>query len=117
VPPRPLTEFSGNIRRELCIVRLAHQPQGLLDALLGDELEEWRLLELDRERLFQGIVKYSVPYRVGKVGQHNGVFLGELRTPMEIEESAHCKHHDHIDLETRVLEPLENPFGPKVSPM
>ena len=23
----------------------------------------------------------------------------------------------YFDLETRVLEPLENPFGPKVSPM
>ena len=28
-------------------------------------------------------------------------------------------HYDlgYIDLETRVLEPLENPFGPKVLPM
>ena len=59
------------------IVRLAHQLQGLAHALIGNEAEERRLLELDGQALAQGVVKNGVTGFVGEVGEDDGVRFAE----------------------------------------
>ena len=73
---RPLTEFPRNFRAELGVGRLAHQAQGLLDALFGDEAEEGWLFKLHRQPLPERAVKHRIARRVRKVGEDDGVLVG-----------------------------------------
>src|ERR1019366_1468877 len=42
------------------------------------QVEKGRLLQLYRKAPFQGVVEYGVPSFVVKIGDDNGVFIGEL---------------------------------------
>src|ERR1700751_519007 len=75
--PRPLAEFSGDLRCELRIGRLVHEAEGLLDVLLRHEAKEWRLFELYRKALTEGAVEDRVTRRVCKIGEDNRVLLGQ----------------------------------------
>ena len=61
------------------IRRLVHQRQRSSDAFLGDEAEERRLLELNRESLSQRVVEHRVAGRVGELGEDDRVLVRERR--------------------------------------
>ena len=63
------------------IRRLVHQRQRSSDAFVGDEAEERRLLELHRESLSQRVVEHRIAGRVGELGEHDRVLVGERRRP------------------------------------
>ena len=58
---------------------LLHQRQRSPDALLRDQAEERRLLELDRESLSQRLVEHGIAGRIGEIAEHDRVLVGELR--------------------------------------
>ena len=74
---RALADFLINRRRDACTLRLPHQAQGLAQALVRHQAEERRLLELDRQCLFQCAVEDAVTGRVDEVGQDDRVLVGE----------------------------------------
>ena len=57
---------------------LAHERQGLRDALIRNQAQKRRLLQLRRKSLPQRAVKNGIAGGVGEVGQNDGVFFGEL---------------------------------------
>ena len=69
--------------------RLIHQRQRSSDALLGDEAEERRLLQLHRQSLSQRIVEHRIAGRVGELGEHDRVLVGQRRRRSRIEDVAH----------------------------
>ena len=73
--PRPLAEFPRNLRCEFCIRLLAHQLQGLLDLLVGDNAEEGRLFQLHGKPLPQRAVKNRVAGRVREIGEDDRVLV------------------------------------------
>ena len=64
--------------RQPRVRRLAHQTQHLLDTLLGDEAEKWRLLQLYRQSLAKRPVKHGVAGRVVEIGEDNRVLVREV---------------------------------------
>ena len=48
---------------------MAHQPQRLTDALIRDQAEERRLLQLHRQTLPQGVVEHRVAGGVHEIGE------------------------------------------------
>ena len=68
-----------NVGSQPRIRRLVHQQQRSSDAVVGDEAEERRLLELYRESLSQRIVEHRIAGRVGELGEHDRVLVGERR--------------------------------------
>ena len=48
---RPKANFPRKFRRDVLRGRLAHQAKGLLDLAVGDNIKEWRLIQLNRESL------------------------------------------------------------------
>ena len=65
-----------------CIRRLVHQRQRSADAFVGDEAEERRLLQLHRESLSQRLVEHRIAGRVGELGEHDRVLVGQAPTPV-----------------------------------
>ena len=63
--------------RQPRVRRLAHQTQHLLNTLLGDEAEKWRLLKLYRQSLAKRPVKHRVAGRVVEIGEDNRVLVRE----------------------------------------
>ncbi len=55
-----LAYLPRQLRSQTRLRWLAHQPQGLLNAVIRDEAQKWRLLKLHREALTQGTVEYRV---------------------------------------------------------
>ena len=51
------------------IRRAAHQPQRLLDLRFGENVEEGRLGQLNRQRLLQSVIKDGIAGPVVEVGQ------------------------------------------------
>ena len=82
-----------NVGSQSRIRRLVHQWQRSSDALLGDEAEERRLLKLHRQSLSQRIVEHRIAGRVGELGEHDRVLVGQLRLS-RIEEVAHSGQGD-----------------------
>jgi hypothetical protein len=74
-----LANLACDIESELSAGLLAHHGQGLLDALIGDEAQEWRLFELDGETLAEGAVEDRIAGRVCEVGEDDRVFGGKRR--------------------------------------
>ena len=77
-----------NVGSQSRIRRLVHQRQRSSDALVGDEAEERRLLKLHRESLSQRIVEHRIAGRVGELGEHDRVLVGQRRRS-RIEDVAH----------------------------
>jgi len=65
--------------------RLVHQRQRSSNAFLGDQTEEWRLLELNRESVPHRVVEHRVAGSVGELREHDGVGAGEFRSLVQIE--------------------------------
>jgi hypothetical protein len=68
-----------NVGRQSRIRRLVHQWQRSADAVVRDEAEKRRLLELDREPLPQRVVEHWIAGRVGELGKYDCVLVGERR--------------------------------------
>ena len=60
------------------VFRLGHQDERLSDALVGDEIQKWRLLQLSREALTESAIKDGFTGGVGKVSEDDGIFVGEF---------------------------------------
>ncbi len=75
---RALADFAGDFGSEMRVSGLAHEAEGLLDALFGNDAEERGLFELDGESLFEGVVEDGVAGGVGEVREDDGVLLGEF---------------------------------------
>ena len=65
---------------------LRHQRQRLRDALIRNQAQKRRLLQLRRKPLPQRAVKNRIAGSVGEVGQNDRVFFGELRRTTMQEE-------------------------------
>ena len=76
---RPDAHAPRNVGGQSCIRRLVHQWQRSSDAFVGDEAEERRLLKLHRESLSERIVEHRIAGRVGELGEHDRVLVGERR--------------------------------------
>jgi hypothetical protein len=60
----PLAEFAGNLWRQPHICWLLHQPQGLLNLLLGKKGKKGGLFQLHRETLSKGTVENGLAGRI-----------------------------------------------------
>jgi len=80
------------------IRRPAHEPKDSTDALVRDDVEIGRLLELDGEGLAEGAVEDIFAGRVHEVGEDEGVARGE--------------HADHLEHLPRSDEPHHPPPCP-----
>ena len=49
----------------------------LIFARVGEHIEERRLPQRDGERRLQRVVEYRITRTVGKIGENDGVFLGQ----------------------------------------
>ena len=78
---RPNAHDPRNVGGQSCIRRLVHQWQRSSDALVGDQAEERRLLELHRKALSQRFVEHRIAGRVGELSEHDAVLVGE-RSPV-----------------------------------
>src|SRR5208283_2324443 len=76
--PGALAEVSRNGGCKALVGRLVHESKSLLDALFRDEVQEWRLFELHRQTLPQRFVKHRITGPISKIGENNGVLLGQL---------------------------------------
>ena len=76
-----------NVGSQSRIRRLVHQRQRSSDAFVGDEAEERRLLELHRESLSQRIVEHRIAGRVGELGEHDRVLVGQRRRTAAIDHA------------------------------
>jgi hypothetical protein len=76
---RPFADLSRNCRRQLCIDRLAHQTEGLLDLLVRDNAEKGRLFQLHGEPLPQCAVEHRVTRGIDEIREHYRVLFGENR--------------------------------------
>ena len=90
---RPNAHDPRNVGGQSCICRLVHQSQRSANAIVGDQTEERRLLELHREALSQRFVEHRIAGRVGELGEHDAVLVGELRLS-RIEAVAHSGQSD-----------------------
>jgi len=69
----PLAKFPRYRRGKVCIGRLPHHLQCLLDTPLGDHAQEGRLLQLYGQSLTQRSVEYRITRGIHEVGEDNGV--------------------------------------------
>ncbi len=72
-----LADFAGQLAGEPCVFGLGHQGQRLRDALVGKQVQKWRLLQLCRKPLPQRAVEDRIAGGVGEIGENDGVLLGE----------------------------------------
>ena len=75
---RALADLARHLRRQPVTGGTAHQLQCLVHLALGNQVEKGRLLKLYRESLLQRVVEDRVAGLVVKVGEDDGVFVGEL---------------------------------------
>jgi len=64
--------------RQPGVFRLGHQDERLSDALVGDEIQKWRLLQLSGEALTESTIKDGFTSGVGKVSEDDGIFVSEF---------------------------------------
>ena len=57
--------------------RTGHQLQGLRDFAVGEHIQERRLPQGNVERRLQRVVEDRIARAVGKIGENDGVFLGQ----------------------------------------
>src|SRR5205823_2551946 len=68
--------------------------QCLLNTFVGNEAEEGRLLQLDRNALTQRAIEDSVPSRIRKVCDQDGVFLIQGNGPAPAEKENCCEQDE-----------------------
>ena len=61
-----LAKLPRDLRRQLCIGRARHQLQGRRNFVIGEHIQKRRLVESDRERSLQGVVKTGSPVLLTK---------------------------------------------------
>ena len=61
-----------------------------MDALVGDDVKERRLLKLHRQPLAKRTVEYGIAGCVQKIRKNDGVFTRQRRAPVKVEESRAC---------------------------
>ena len=74
---RPLAKLAGYFGRKFRVGRTGHQLQGLRHFAVGEHIQERRLPQRDGERCLQRVVEDRITGAVGKVGENDGVFLGQ----------------------------------------
>ena len=72
-----LADFAGQLAREPRVLGLRHQGQRLRHALIGEQVQKRRLLQLRRQPLPQRAVEHRIARGVREIGEHDGVFLGQ----------------------------------------
>ena len=75
----------------------------MLDALLGDQAQEGRLLELGGKSLAEGVVKNGIAGFVGEVGENDGVRLGQAVSAAGIVEPASNSQESNEERSSRRL--------------
>jgi len=75
--------------------RLTHQLQQLMDAVLGDEAEKWRLLQLYGQSLAKRAVEHRVAGAVVEIGEDNRVLVRE--SWRAVKRAVACDHCDKQD--------------------
>src|ERR1700728_2654973 len=71
-----LADFSRYFRSQSRIGRLLHQAQRLADSIVGNELEERRLLKLHGKSLPQRAIEHRVARCVTEISKDNRVLFG-----------------------------------------
>ena len=72
-------DLVGYLRRQARVGGLVHESQGLLNALVGDQAQERRLLQLHSKALAQCSIENRIAGGVGEIGEHDGVFFRKRR--------------------------------------
>jgi len=73
-------EDACHIAGDALIRRTAHEMERFLDPAIGQDIKEGGLSELDAQSLLERVVEDGVAGGVGKVGDHDCIFLGEWRS-------------------------------------
>src|SRR2546427_8557040 len=81
-----LADLARHIGREPLIGRASHIAQGVADTLPRKDIQEWRLLQLHRQGLFQRAIKNRIPCRVHEIGEQDGIFFRQLALSVQIKE-------------------------------
>ena len=90
--------------------RAGHQLQGLRNFAVGEHIQERRLPQGNVERRLQRVVEYCIARAVGKIGENDGVLLGQALALLmrAIVKPARHKQGDQQD-GNRNLPELRNP--------
>src|SRR5215472_4733077 len=81
----PIADLPGDFRSEPRVFGLSHQRQRLLNLLVWNHAQVWRLLQFNRQPLAEGIVKHRIACLVVEVGEYDRVLFGQLRRAVQIE--------------------------------
>jgi len=85
----PHANLAAHVAGDALAAGLSHQLQGLVQLAVGEDIEERRLFEVDRQGFFERAVENRIAGSVCEVGDHDGVFLGQGLGPVRaIVESA-----------------------------
>ncbi len=76
---RALADFARDPAFDGFLCGPPHETQRALDALIRQQRQKWRLLQLHRHRLPQRIVEDGIARRVRKIGDEHGVAFGQTR--------------------------------------
>ena len=92
----------SDLRSQPCVRRLLHHRQRSSDAVVRNEAQERRLLQLCREPLAQRVVEHRIAGRVGEVGEHDRVLIGQRRGTAVIDHRArdHGRDDDAAPIES-----------------
>src|SRR5215216_1611980 len=77
--PAPLADLAPDLTSDLLILRPLHQSERLSRALFGEDVQEGRLLELNRQTLFECPVKDLIAGRVDEVREQDRIFTSQRR--------------------------------------
>src|SRR5208283_4332862 len=72
-----LADFASDPWSQSRIVWLTHHSQYVPDAVVRNQLQEGRLLELHRQALPERVVENGIAGHVREIGDHNRVFLSQ----------------------------------------
>src|SRR5579864_6258399 len=71
-----LADLLSYFRSHPRVFRLSHQSQRLLDLLVSNQTEEWRLLKLHSQALAQRVVEYRIARLIVEIGEDESVLVG-----------------------------------------
>ena len=72
------------------VFRLGHQDERLSDALVGDQIQKWRLLQLNGKALTKSAIKHGFIGGVGKVSEDDVIFVSEFGGSAGVPEVQAC---------------------------
>src|ERR1700739_1538133 len=82
-----LTDFARELRSQTRIGRLAHHAQRLLDAVLWNKAQEWRLFKLHGQTLPQCAVENGIAGGICEVREDEGVLVRQSWRAVKIKEA------------------------------